>query len=130
GPTRVGPTLGARGDERCRQAGPGLGPMNNPPIALAAPRVQRARWTPVLLACAAVIVIAALWPGLLHLSLNLPQVSDSLHDGHGPMMSLGFLGTLITMERAVALGERWAFLGPAFSAAGGLAVLLGLPLHA
>src|SRR5699024_9673350 len=70
------------------------------------------------------------WSGLVHLGLNLPQVTESLHDGHGPMMILGFLGTLITMERAVALGERWAFLGPAFSAAGGLAVLLGLPLHA
>jgi len=104
--------------------------MNNPPISLAAPRVQRARWTPVLMACAAVIVIAALWSGLVHLGLNLPPVTESLHDGHGPMMILGFLGTLITMERAVALGERWAFLGPAFSAAGGLAVLLGLPLHA
>src|SRR5699024_11360602 len=95
---------------------PGLGPMNNPPISLAAPRVQRARWTPVLMACAAVIVLAALWSGLVHLGLELPQVTESLHDGHGPMMILGFLGTLITMERAVALGERWAFLGPAFSA--------------
>src|SRR5699024_11700139 len=91
GPNRVGPTLGAGEDERCRQAGPGLGPMNNPPISLAAPRVQRARWTPVLMACAAVIVIAALWSGLVHLGLNLPQVTESLHDGHGPMMILGFL---------------------------------------
>src|SRR5699024_2324315 len=129
-PDRVGPALGTGEDERCRQESPGLGPMSRPPISLAAPRVQRARWTPVLMASAAVIVIAALWSGLVHLGLDLPQLTESLHDGHGPMMILGFLGTLITMERAVALGERWAFLGPACAAAGGLAVLVGLPLHA
>src|SRR5699024_6491282 len=112
GTNRLGSALGAGKDERRRQTGPRLAAMNQqPPISLAAPRVQRARWTPVLMACAAVIVIAALWSGLVHLGLDLPRFTESLHAGHGPMMILGFLGTLITLERAGGLGERGEFLG-------------------
>jgi hypothetical protein len=39
----------------------------------------------------------------------------------------GFLGTVITLERAVALGQRWAYAAPALAAGGGLALLLGAP---
>lgn len=38
-------------------------------------------------------------------------------DLHGLLMVLGFLGTLIALERAVALGRRWGYLGPALSGA-------------
>lgn len=44
-------------------------------------------------------------------------------DLHGLLMVLGFLGTLIALERAVALGERWAYTAPAASAAAVLALL-------
>lgn len=37
-------------------------------------------------------------------------------DLHGILMVLGFLGTLIALERAVALGARWAYAAPAVSA--------------
>ncbi len=40
---------------------------------------------------------------------------------HGVIMTLGFLGTVIALERAIALGARWGYLGPLLS---GLAVLL------
>ncbi|MEX2549352.1 MAG: hypothetical protein WD638_03920 [Nitriliruptoraceae bacterium] len=40
---------------------------------------------------------------------------------HGVVMTLGFLGTVIALERAIALGTRWGYLGPLLS---GLAVLL------
>jgi hypothetical protein len=58
---------------------------------------------------------------------------------HGPLMISGFLGTLISLERAVALtavlgarpaawfAARWPYLAPLFSALGGLVLLLGLP---
>lgn len=41
-------------------------------------------------------------------------------DVHGIVMVLGFLGTLIALERAVALGRRWGYLAPVLS---GLAVV-------
>jgi hypothetical protein len=44
---------------------------------------------------------------------------------HGPLMVVGFFGTLIGVERAVALGRAWGLLAPALSAAGALAVALG-----
>src|ERR1035437_4457551 len=46
---------------------------------------------------------------------------------HGVLMALGFLGTVISLERAVALGRPWAFAAPALAGAGGIAVLVSLP---
>ena len=97
------------------------------PISLGTPHGRRTRWTPPLMACAAAVVIGALWSGLVHLGLPLPEGGTSLHEGHGPMMILGFLGTVITLERAVALGQPWAYLGPATAGLGGVAVLVGAP---
>jgi hypothetical protein len=80
-----------------------------------------------MMAGALVILLAGLWEGLVYLGLPLPAGGASLHQGHGPLMVLGFLGTLIVLERAVALGAGWAFVGPAAAAAGGLAVVAGAP---
>jgi hypothetical protein len=43
-------------------------------------------------------------------------------------MLVGFLGTLISLERAVALGQAWSYGAPLCAAASSLALLLGLPL--
>lgn len=96
-------------------------------IGLAAPRVHRIRYVPPLLAAAVVILLAGLWEGLVYLGLPLPAGAASLHEGHGPMMVLGFLGTLIALERAVALNAAWAYVAPVAAALGGLAVLVGAP---
>lgn len=45
-------------------------------------------------------------------------------------MTLGFLGTVIGLERAVALGRRWTYAAPILSGGGALAVLLGAPAAA
>jgi hypothetical protein len=42
-------------------------------------------------------------------------------------MVLGFIGTLVALERAVALGSTWAYAAPAAAAMGGLAVVAGAP---
>jgi hypothetical protein len=42
-------------------------------------------------------------------------------------MVSGFLGTLIGVERAVALGHRWVYIGPIFTALGGLLLVVGIP---
>nr|BFE78121.1 hypothetical protein GCM10020093_007220 [Planobispora longispora] len=44
---------------------------------------------------------------------------------HGPLMALGFLGTLISLERAVALRSRWGYAAPALSALGAVALAAG-----
>ncbi|MGH3262246.1 MAG: hypothetical protein ACRDNS_09645, partial [Trebonia sp.] len=43
------------------------------------------------------------------------------------LMVLGFLGTLIALERAVALGATWSYLAPAATGLGGLAIVVGAP---
>ncbi len=79
------------------------------------------------MAIAVVLLIGGLWEGLVYLGLPLAAGQHSLHVDHGPLMVLGFLGTLIALERAVALGPAWAYLAPAGAAAGGLAVTCNAP---
>jgi hypothetical protein len=43
-------------------------------------------------------------------------------------MVSGFLGTVIGMERAVALGARWGFAAPLLTGLGALALVAGLPV--
>ena len=43
---------------------------------------------------------------------------------HGPLMISGFLGTLITLERVVALKQKWMFAAPVFTAAGWISLLI------
>ncbi|HEX5333859.1 MAG TPA: hypothetical protein VFW79_14560 [Cellulomonas sp.] len=90
-----------------------------------APSVPRPR-VPLLLA-GLVCLLAALWGGLLLLGLPVPTLLASTAADHGPLMALGFLGTVISLERAVALGRRWGYAAPALAGTGGLAVLVSLP---
>ena len=46
---------------------------------------------------------------------------------HGPLMVVGFLGTLIGLERAVALGRLWPYGIPMLSGVSALSALVGLP---
>jgi len=62
---------------------------------------------------------------LLRLGLGLPELRGSLAGDHGPLMALGFLGTVISLERAVALQQRWGYAAPLTSGLGTLASLLG-----
>ncbi|TWP35814.1 hypothetical protein [Leekyejoonella antrihumi] len=98
-----------------------------PSIGLTAPRRRRARWVPPMMAAAVILLLGGLWEGLVYLGFNLPAGQAELHQGHGPLMVLGFLGTLISLERAVALGHAWAYVAPAASAVGGLAVVVDAP---
>jgi len=43
------------------------------------------------------------------------------------LMISAFLGTVISLERAVALGRDWAYLAPVLAGVGGLALLFGAP---
>lgn len=63
------------------------------------------------------VLIAGLWGGLARLGYAMPN-SGSTFAQHGFLMSIGFLGTLIATERAVALGKWWAWAVPALSILG------------
>jgi hypothetical protein len=88
---------------------------------------RRPRWVPPLIATAIAILLGGLWEGLVYMGLPLPAGSGTMSQDHGELMVLGFLGTLIALERAVALGETWGYLAPLTAGAGGLAVIAGAP---
>lgn len=73
-------------------------------------------------------LLAGLWAALLLLGLDVPTPRPDFAEVHGPLMVLGFLGTLIALERAVAVDLRLGYAAPALAGAGGLALTLGLPL--
>ncbi len=74
-------------------------------------------------------LLAALWAGLMRLGWQLPALTPSLAMLHGPLMISGFLGTLITLERAVAMNQKWMYLAPLLSGLGWLVatILPNLP---
>ncbi len=74
-------------------------------------------------------LLAGLWAALLMLGLPVPAPRPDFAEVHGPLMVLGFLGTLIALERAVAIDEPAGYLAPAAAGLGGLALSLGLRLR-
>ena len=73
-------------------------------------------------------LLAGLDAGLLLLEVPAPLDAAHLPEVHGPLMVLGFLGTLIALERAVALRVPAGYAAPALLGLGGLALAVGLPL--
>jgi hypothetical protein len=73
-------------------------------------------------------LLAGLWAGLILLKVDVPNVRPHFEDIHGPLMVFGFFGTLISLERAVALGNRVGYIAPASAGIGGIALVVGLPL--
>jgi hypothetical protein len=62
--------------------------------------------------------------GLARLGASIPAPAGAIAL-HGALMVSGFLGTVIGLERAVALGRRWAYAAPLASGLGGLCLVLG-----
>lgn len=85
------------------------------------------RWRFLLLALGGLALLGALWGGLVRLGIGLPLPRVTLPAAHGPLMISGLLGTVIGLERAVALGARWSYLAPLLAGAGSLALLEGFP---
>ncbi len=82
-----------------------------------------------LLALAILALLAAMWGGLLRMGWQFPPVIKILPAVHGPLMIAGFLGTLISLERAVALHKRWAYAAPILCALGTLILMLNVENH-
>ena len=83
----------------------------------------------VFLIPAGVALLAGLNAGLLLLGLPAPVTTDRMPDTHGMVMVLGFVGTVVALERAVALRRRAGFTAPALLGAGGLLLISSAPLR-
>jgi hypothetical protein len=79
-----------------------------------------------LAALALFTLVIGLWAALLRMGWNLPWLQSGQALAHGPLMVCGFLGTLISLERAVALGRGWAYLAPGLAALGGAVLIAGV----
>ena len=60
---------------------------------------------------AALALLAGLDAALMLLGLPAPVTAERLPDVHGMLLVLGFVGTLIALERAVALRHPAGFCG-------------------
>lgn len=98
----------------------GAGTGSQPRPAFASGRVP-------LLALGALSLLAGIWSGLLRMGVPLLVPSAVLVSSHGTLMICGFLGTVIGLERAVALERWWAYSAPLLTGVGSVALLLGVP---
>ena len=87
------------------------------------PRAPRAG----LLLMAGIALVAGLSGALVLVGLPMPEGTGRLAAGHGLLMTLGFIGTLVALERAVALGQPLGYAAPLASGIGGLLLVGGAP---
>ncbi len=66
--------------------------------------------------------------GLARLGWEVPSAAVQAAGVHGPLMITAFFGTVISLERAVAVGRVWGYLAPLAAGAGGISLLAGAPL--
>lgn len=73
-------------------------------------------------------LITGIWGGLLRVpvALPLPVSHANWISFHGPLMVCGFLGTLISLERAVGLRSLWTYLVPLLTGVGATAIAAGV----
>lgn len=70
-------------------------------------------------------LLGAMWGALVRLEWGLPELNEALRIYHGPLMVVGFLGTLVGLERAVALARPWTYAAPTLTALGAVALVAG-----
>jgi hypothetical protein len=81
----------------------------------------------LLIALGGFSLVAAIWAGLVRMDWNLPIPNLGFPETHGPLMIVGFLGTVIGLERAAALKKLWMYGAPIFSVLSAIAQLFRLP---
>ncbi|MGX1793196.1 hypothetical protein ACWIDW_09690 [Microbacterium sp. NPDC055312] len=73
---------------------------------------------------AGVALLAGLDAGLLLLGLPAPVTAERLPAVHGMLLVLGFVGTLVSLERATALARPLGYAAPALLGAGGVVLVV------
>ena len=83
------------------------------------------RWriAPLMLAFFGLFIGAG--AGLARLGWGMPALAVSAAGLHGPLMICGFFGVVIALERAVAIGRSWAYLGPLLAGLGSACAVFG-----
>lgn len=82
----------------------------------------------LLLALPAVAaLVCGVLSGLARLGLPVPDAIARLTGVHGALMVGGFFGSIIALERAVALGKLWPYAAPLFSGFAAVAMIIGAP---
>jgi hypothetical protein len=66
--------------------------------------------------------------GLARLGVAVPDIAAAQAAGHSALMIGAFFGTVISLERAVAIGRSWAYTAPASAGLGGVLLLAGAPM--
>ncbi len=84
-------------------------------------------WRLPLLVLAFASLFAGMAAGLARMGWVFPVPVAELAALHGPLMASGFFGTVIGLERAVALSRRWGYAGPLLTGLGAAAGILGAP---
>lgn len=101
------------------------------PAAPGVPKPDRrtgATWRLAFVLPAGACLLLGLDAALLLLGVPAPLRADRLPDVHGMLLVFGFVGTLVSLERAVALGRRSGFVAPGLLATGGLLLVSPAPL--
>ena len=75
-------------------------------------------------------LLAGVTAGLARLAWEVPPLAASAAGWHGALMIPAFFGTVIGLERAVAIGRLWAYAAPGAAGLSGLLLLAGAPLGA
>jgi len=94
-------------------------------VAAASANWRRLRLFP--LSASALSLALGLYGGFIRFGIQLPGGARSIADFHGAFMISGFLGTVICLERAVALGRVWPYAAPLLSGLGAIALLTDVP---
>ena len=96
------------------------------PVArrLAVPLSVLATTRPLLLVAGMLALLAGLAGGLVRLDFRMPDATADLALRHGPLMVCGFLGTVISLERAVGVGGG-AYAAPLLTALAAASLVLG-----
>ena len=90
-----------------------------------------------MLVLAMLALVVGVLAGLARLGVGVPLGAAAQMGGHGALMIAAFLGTVISLERAVALASQpeagagarfWPYLAPLCAGLGGAALLAGAPL--
>jgi hypothetical protein len=71
-----------------------------------------------------ICLLTAVLGGLARLAITGPAFAQQQAGVHGALMIAGFFGTVISLERAVALRRFWPYLAPLCAGLGGVALLM------
>jgi len=80
-------------------------------------------WRLPLLLMAMASLLTGVLGGLARLAVDVPVFAQVRAGGHGALMITAFFGTVISLERAVALHRFWPYFGPFFAGFGGIILL-------